>query len=205
MKAIKAAQQIRQHASAAGLSPKDWAEKFNKFNPKPHTQPGPMTFDPISVKPPVELMAERMDNLQTHHYVDYTFFARWGAAQAVEALRHQWPEWITRDPTAEDADKDGWVQTLHEGRIDLTDFRHTNGQPWLHTPGWRPKPEPTLNQQAVAVKVAFWGHPGNWDASLGAALRALVESHGTPTSGGAVFLNGDDVLAIATELEGSNA
>lgn len=34
-----------------------------------------------------------------------------------------------------------------------------------------------------------------------AVIRALVENHGTPTSGGAVILNGDDVLAIATELE----
>jgi hypothetical protein len=32
--------------------------------------------------------------------------------------------------------------------------------------------------------------------------RALVENHGTPTPGGAVILNGADVLAIATELEG---
>ena len=139
----EAAQQILQHANAAGLSPKDWADKFNKFNPKRHTQRGPMTFDPTSIKPPVELMAERMKSLQTHHYVDYTFFARWGACQAAQALRHQWPEWIKREPTAEDANEDGWVQTLSEGCIDLTDFRHTNGRPWLHTPGWRPKPEPT--------------------------------------------------------------
>ena len=39
----KAAQQILQHANAAGLSPRDWADKFNKFNPKLHTQRGPMT------------------------------------------------------------------------------------------------------------------------------------------------------------------
>ena len=171
----EAAQQIRQHASDAGLSPKDWAEKFNKFNPKPHTQPGPMTFDPISVKPPVELMAERMDNLQTHHYVDYTFFARWGAAQAVEALRHQWPEWITRDPTAEDADKDGWVQTLHEGRIDLTDFRHTNGLPWLHTPGWRPKPDPTPKEQALALLDGA-GFDTDFTDDQIALLRQVVQS-----------------------------
>ena len=62
----------------------------------------------------------------------------------------------------------------------------------------------SLSLAARAVKAAFWGHPGNWDASLGAALRALAESHGTPTSGGTVILNGDDVLAIATELEGSD-
>ena len=61
-----------------------------------------------------------------------------------------------------------------------------------------------LGPAAQAVKVAFWGHPGNWESSLGAALRTLAENHGTPTSGGAVILNGDDVLAIATELEGSD-
>lgn len=61
-----------------------------------------------------------------------------------------------------------------------------------------PKP---LSPAARAVKAAFWGYPGNWDALLGAALRALAENHGTPASGGAVILNGDDVLAIATELE----
>ena len=37
--------QILQHANVAGLSPKDWADKFNKFNPKRHTQRGPMTFE----------------------------------------------------------------------------------------------------------------------------------------------------------------
>jgi hypothetical protein len=61
-----------------------------------------------------------------------------------------------------------------------------------------------LSPAAQALRVAFWGHPGNLDASIGAALRALVENHGTPTRGGAVILNGDDVLAIATELEESN-
>ena len=45
MKAIKAAQQILQHANAAGLSPKDWADKFNKFNSNLHTQRGTMTFE----------------------------------------------------------------------------------------------------------------------------------------------------------------
>ena len=59
-----------------------------------------------------------------------------------------------------------------------------------------------LSPAAQALKAAFWGYPGNWDASLGAALRALAENHGTSTRGGAVNLNGDDVLAIATELEG---
>ena len=64
-----------------------------------------------------------------------------------------------------------------------------------------PKP---LSPAAQKLRITFWGYSGNWEASLGAVLRALVENHGTPTSGGAVILNGDDVLAIATELEGVN-
>ena len=62
----------------------------------------------------------------------------------------------------------------------------------------------SLSPAAQKLRSAFWGHPGNWDASLGAVLRALAQNHGTPTPGGAVILNGDDVLAIATELEGSD-
>jgi hypothetical protein len=127
------------------------AEQY-QFNPKQSTTP--MTFDPISVKPPVELMAKRMNNPQAHHYVDYTFFARWGAAQAVEALRHQWPEPITdRPPTEEDGDDLGHV--LFPGTHNWTscswaavaDRQHI----WLHTPRWRPKPEPTLKQQALEI------------------------------------------------------
>ena len=122
-----------------------------------------MTFDPDTIKLP-QGFHERMDRAQWNPRQKEIFAARQGAAQAVEALRHQWPEWITREPTAEDADEDGWVQTLHEGRIDLTDFRHTNGQPWLHVPGWRPKPEPTPKQQALVLL----NEPGVCD--LGAML-----------------------------------
>ena len=34
-----------------------------------------------------------------------------------------------------------------------------------------------------------------------ATIRALVINHGTPTPGGSVILNGNFLLAIATELE----
>jgi len=35
-----------------------------------------------------------------------------------------------------------------------------------------------------------------------ATIRALVTNYGTKTMGGSIILNGDAVLAIATELEG---
>jgi hypothetical protein len=37
---------------------------------------------------------------------------------------------------------------------------------------------------------------------VAAALQALVNNHGVKTKGGAVILNGDDILALAAELEG---
>ena len=65
-----------------------------------------------------------------------------------------------------------------------------------------PKP---LSTAAQAVKDHFLANvPISLEHGIGATLRALVESHGTPTRGGAVIFSGDDVLAIATELEGSN-
>lgn len=180
MTTYEAAQQILQHATLARLSPKDWADKFNKFNPKLHIQRGPMTFDPTSIKPPVELMAERMNSLQTHHYVDYTFFARWGAAQAVEALRHQWPEPITnRPPTEEDGDDSGLVQVSFSGRWFFTVWEKAamDQRPaWLHTPNWRPKPEPTLKEQALALLngVGFDSDP--FTAEQVELLRQVVQS-----------------------------
>ena len=63
-----------------------------------------------------------------------------------------------------------------------------------------PKP---LSPAAQALWAAF-RPTSHTRIALAAALRALAENHGTPTPGGAVILNGDDVLAIATELEGSN-
>ena len=63
-----------------------------------------------------------------------------------------------------------------------------------------PKP---LSPAAQAVKDHFLANASiSLEHGIGAALRALVENHGTSTRGGAVILNGDDVLAIAAELEG---
>jgi len=143
------------------------------------------TFDPNSITPPEELLEEWYRSPQDLFNgngvkADYIVAARWGAAQAVEALRHQWPEPITdRPPTEEDADKNGWVQTWDEhGHIDLFDYRHTNGLPWLHTPRWRPKPEPTLKQQAIEILdtvFPFAGCTSEQAETLRAALALIPE------------------------------
>lgn len=62
-----------------------------------------------------------------------------------------------------------------------------------------------LSPAAQAVKDAIGEADAFWDEEVAAAiLRALVSELGTRTSGGAIILNGDTVLAIATELEAPN-
>jgi hypothetical protein len=114
------------------------------------------TFDPNSITPSDELMSER--NFFAKHsnatYEDiYIFFARWGAEQAVEALKYQWPEPLTRPVTEADADADGAVQRLENGRWTYCHWRDIREMsiPWLHTPNWQLKPEPTLQIQALNI------------------------------------------------------
>ena len=69
-----------------------------------------------------------------------------------------------------------------------------------------PKPlSPAAQKAKDAVIAAFWDQhrdlPASPELVATAVIRAMVESHGTPTRGGAVILKGKDVLAIATELE----
>jgi hypothetical protein len=67
---------------------------------------------------------------------------------------------------------------------------------------------PAAQKLKEAVILAFWDQtslPSSPEVVAAAVIRALVESHGTPTRGGAVVLSEDDVLAIATELEKSDA
>jgi hypothetical protein len=110
-------------------------------------------FDPNSITPSEELLEDwrcagpdsSIHDLEL--FKDYIIAARWGAAQAVKALRHQWPEPITdRRPTAEDGDSGGLVQCLWGGRWSLCLWsRVANSHyDWLHIPNWRPRPEPTL-------------------------------------------------------------
>jgi hypothetical protein len=144
-------------------------------------------FDPNSITPSEELLDDwrRAGPDSSIHnfglFKDYIIAARWGAAQAVEALRHQWPLPITdRRPTAEDGDKTGWVQVWDEhGHIDLVDYRHTNGLPWLHTPRWRPKPEPTPKQRARELLRLAANEElvaGGFSPDAIALLRQVVES-----------------------------
>ncbi len=140
-------------------------------------------FDPNSITPSEELLegwGHAGPDSSIHDselFKDYIIAARWGAAQAVKALRHQWPEPITdRRPTAEDGDKTGWVQTWDEhGHIDLVDYRHTNGLPWLHAPNWRPEPEPTRKQKARALLDAVSIHSEPFTAEQVELLRQVVE------------------------------
>ena len=153
MKAIKAAQQILQHANAAGLSPKDWADKFNKFNPKRPIDP--MTFNPDALVPPEDILNRIVYDMGYNEVGIAHYFTRWGARQAVEALRHQWPEPITdRPPTKEDGDECGFVQVFFSGRWFFAVWENAakDQRPaWLHTPRWRPKPEPTPKQRAISI------------------------------------------------------
>ena len=77
--------------------------------------------------------------------------ARWGAEQAAERLKGQWPEPITdRRPTEADGDDCGRVQYLTGVNRwwDCT-WEHAakTGARWLHTPRWQPPAPPTLTPQ----------------------------------------------------------
>jgi hypothetical protein len=119
-------------------------------------------FDPNSITPSEELLDDwrRAGPDSSIHgnelFKDYILAARWGAAQAFEALRHQWPEPIKRQrrPTEEDGDECGFVQYLFSGRWNYESWENVakKQQPvWLHTPNWRPKPEPTPKQRALEL------------------------------------------------------
>jgi hypothetical protein len=121
------------------------------------------TFDPNSITPSEELLEEWYESPQDPFIhdnelrKDYILAARWGARQAAEALRHQWPEPITdRPPTEKDGDGNGLVQYLSCDKWNYGRWNHvaTLGYCWLHTSRWRPKPEPTLKQQAL--EILFW-------------------------------------------------
>jgi hypothetical protein len=113
------------------------------------------------------------------YYEDYKFFARWGVAQAVEALRHQWPEPITdRPPTKADGKESGFVQFLGSRGWQLTHWREVRRtkRGWLHIPDWRPRPEPTRKQKARALLDAVSIHSEPFTAEQVELLRQVVES-----------------------------
>ena len=145
-------------------------------------------FDPNSITPSKELLGDWYcsgPDFSIHHdefYKDYIIAARWGAARAVEALRHQWPEAITdRRPTAEDGDGNGLVQYLWCGKWDFAGWRYVAAQryDWLHVPRWRPKPELTPKQRALELLRLAANEElvaGGFSPDAIALLRQVVES-----------------------------
>jgi hypothetical protein len=143
------------------------------------------TFDPNSITPPEELLVDwagSYDDSFIHDnslFKDYIVAARWGAAQAFEALRHQWPEPITdRPPTEEDADECGFVQYLFCGKWNFDSWdsvAKNQHQAWFHTPNWRPKPEPTLKQQAIEILDTVFPCTPEQAETLRAALDLIPE------------------------------
>jgi hypothetical protein len=131
-------------------------------------------FDPNSITPSEDVLTDLCTS-----EAGLILAARWGAAQAVEALRHQWPEPITdRRPTAEDGDGNALVQYLWRGKWDFASWRYIAAQryDWLHTPNWRPRPEPTRKQKARALLDAVSIHSEPFTAEQVELLRQVVES-----------------------------
>jgi hypothetical protein len=113
-------------------------------------------FEPATITPPPELIRKWRDH---GHFWEHDVIqaVRWGAQQAADALRHQWPEPIafkTQPPKGSDGDKDGLVQYRREDGLwsicEVGTVRQL-GCPWLHTPRWQPKRPPTLQEQALAA------------------------------------------------------
>jgi hypothetical protein len=111
------------------------------------------TFDPNSITPSDDFMRGLIS--KTNYRDACVLSARWGAEQAVEALKHQWPEPLMRPVTKEDGDKNGFVQVWFETNgscfYNLCHWEDVRGRLWLHTASWQPKPEPTLQLQALNI------------------------------------------------------
>ena len=100
------------------------------------------TFDPNSITPSDDFMRGLIN--KTNYRDACVLSARWGAEQAVYALKHQWPEPLTRPVTEADADKHGMVQVLQNGGWSRRPWYALSSLPWLHTPRWEPGPTTKL-------------------------------------------------------------
>jgi hypothetical protein len=111
------------------------------------------TFDPNSITPSDDFMRGLINT--TNYRGACVLSARWGAEQAVEALKHVWPEPLMRPVTKEDGDKNGFVQVWFQENgscyYNLCHWQDVKGRLWLHTASWQPKPEPTLQVQALNI------------------------------------------------------
>ena len=124
-------------------------------------------FDPNSITPPSDYVDYIANNSSRNEFKSAIFWARWGAAQAAEALKYQMPTDGIRDrpPTAEDANEGGYVQVLAEQsdllRADGTrsvwwylqdwELAAERGAVWLHTPDCVPNPKLALKREGVAL------------------------------------------------------
>lgn len=111
------------------------------------------TFDPNSITPPDDFVGRLVG--KTNYRDACVLSARWGAEQAVHALKHYWPEPLMRPVTKEDGDKNGFVQVWFQANgscyYNLCHWQDAKGRLWLHTASWQPKPEPTLQVQALNI------------------------------------------------------
>jgi hypothetical protein len=125
-----------------------------------------MAFNPNSITP-----SENFVNYVVRTYGNgiqsATFWARWGATQAAEALKYQMPTdgILDRPPTAEDANEGGYVQVLGDfsdcSKTDGTrsvwwslqgwEIAAERGYAWLHTPDWVPDPKLALKREGAAL------------------------------------------------------
>lgn len=119
-----------------------------------------MAFDPNSITPSENFVDYVENNNHFNGFKSAAFWARWGATQAFEAMRHQMPtNGIShRPPTAEDANKGGYVQCLTssgDGSVwwYLQDWEYVaeRGYAWLHTPGWVLNPQLALKREGAAL------------------------------------------------------
>jgi hypothetical protein len=143
-----------------------------------------MAFDPNSITPPENFVDYIANNNHFNGFKSAAFWARWGATQAFEAMRHQMPtNGIShRPPTAEDADKGGYVQSLHS-RSDGSVWWYLqgwelvaeSGYAWLHTPGRVLNPQLALKREGAALLNQI--RPtvlGDGDAGLSSEQVALL-------------------------------
>ena len=126
-----------------------------------------MAFNPNSITPPSDYVDYVVNNSHRSELQSATFWARWGAAQAAEALKYQMPTDGIRDrpPTAEDANEGGYVQVLSDfsdcSKTDGTrsvwwylqgwELAAERGYAWLHTPDWVPDPKLALKREGAAL------------------------------------------------------
>ncbi len=108
--------------------------------------------------------------------------ARWGAEQAAERLKGQWPTPITdRPPTEADGDEDGRVQFVGELGIwgeERWSYVASRGWWWHHTPRWQPPAPPPLKEQALKA-LGDWiehnaGHRGKQTVTLNGLQVDLI-------------------------------